>query len=81
VIQSGGQGILRRTAHVHAGDDVNCFDPFSHKMESLAGEIGQMKDSGRLKLSFFLTKIRGNNSLLFLAMKSYGGFCRPRIEL
>jgi hypothetical protein len=28
VIQSGGQGILRRTAHVQAGDDVYDFEIF-----------------------------------------------------
>jgi len=59
MVESGEQSILCRAAHVQAGDYVDYFDLLSHKMESLAGEIGQMKDSGRLKLSFFLTKMRG----------------------
>jgi hypothetical protein len=33
VMQGGQKSILRRTAHVHAGDDVDDFDLFSHNME------------------------------------------------
>jgi hypothetical protein len=67
MVESGEQSILGGTAHVKASDDVNYFDLFSHKMESLAGEIGQMKDSGRLKLSFFLIKIRGQQLSFILS--------------
>ena len=58
VVQSGQKSILRRAAHVEPGDDVDDFDIFTHNMESLAGEIGQMKDE-----PFFSLQYRGNTFL------------------